>query len=203
MSVYFYETAKGHKLPHDPLKAIIAPRPIGWISTLNSEGRPNLAPYSFFNMVCAVPPIVVFASTGYKHSVSNAQQTGEFVVNVATFSLLHAVSVTSAPVGAEINEFEWAQLEDAPCHIVKPPRVAASPAALECKVIAINEIHDLNRQGTDSYLVQGQVVAVHIDEKYLVNGLFDTAAAQPLTRAGYMDYAATHEVFQLPRPSGG
>jgi flavin reductase (DIM6/NTAB) family NADH-FMN oxidoreductase RutF len=202
MSFYFYETAQGHKLPHDPLKAIVAPRPIGWISTLNAKGQPNLAPYSFFNMVCAAPPIVVFSSTGFKHSVSNARETGEFVVNLATFDLLHAVSATSAPVGAEVNEFELAQLEAAPCKIVGAPRVAASPAALECRVTAIDEIRDLDQRGTDSYLVQGQVVAVHIHEAYLVNGQFDTAAAQPLMRAGYMDYAATKEVFQLARPAG-
>jgi flavin reductase (DIM6/NTAB) family NADH-FMN oxidoreductase RutF len=200
MAFHFYETAKGHGLPHDPLKAIVAPRPIGWISTINTQGQPNLAPYSFFNMVSAAPPIVVFSSTGFKHSAANAKATGEFVVNLATLPLLHAVSTSSATVPEHVNEFETAQLDAAPSRLVKAPRVAISPAALECKVIRIDEITDLQGKGTDSFLVQGQVVAVHIDEAYLVNGLFDTAKAQPLMRAGYMDYCAAREVFQLARP---
>jgi flavin reductase (DIM6/NTAB) family NADH-FMN oxidoreductase RutF len=200
MAFYFYETAVGHNLPHDPLKAIIAPRPIGWISTLNARGQPNLAPYSFFNMVCGAPPIVAFSSTGFKHSAANAQATGEFVVNLATLPLLQAVSATSAPVAEGVNEFDIAGLEAAPCRSVKAPRVGLSPAALECKLISISELRDMNEKPTDSYLVLGQVVGVHIDEAYLKAGLFDTAAAQPLMRAGYMDYSAATQVFQLARP---
>ncbi len=200
MSLYFYETARGHTLPHDPIKAIVAPRPIGWISTVNAEGQPNLAPYSFFNMVCGEPPIVAFSSSGFKHSVANAEKTGEFVVNVATFALKDAVNLSSAPVPVAINEFELTGLETAPSRIVKAPRVARSPAALECKVLNIRELHDLDGKGTDSFLVLGQVVAVHMDEAFLNNGRFDTAAAEIITRCGYMDYAVTREMFTLERP---
>jgi flavin reductase (DIM6/NTAB) family NADH-FMN oxidoreductase RutF len=199
---YFYEPAQGHGLAHDPIKAIIAPRPIGWISSVDAEGRVNLAPYSFFNAFSSRPPIIGFSSEKLSDSLRNAEQTGEFVFNLVTASLAEAMNVTSEAVPPEVNEMALAGLEAAPCRIVRAPRVAASPAALECKVLQILHLHDLDGAPTRSHLVLGQVVGVHIDKAFLHEGRFDTAAAQPLARCGYLsDYAVVRELFDLPRPS--
>jgi flavin reductase (DIM6/NTAB) family NADH-FMN oxidoreductase RutF len=199
----FYEPVLGHGLPHDPFKAIVAPRPIGWISTLDAEGRPNLAPYSFFNGVCGSPPMVMFSSEGAKHSAMNARATGEFVCNFATFDLKDEMNATSAPLGLGENEFVHAGLETAPSRTVRPPRVAKSPAALECKTTTVTELSDRHGAATERYVVFGEVVGVHIDEAFLVDGLFDTAKAQALARCGYMDYAAVFETFTMRRPGLG
>ena len=197
----FYEPASGHGLPHDPFKAIVAPRPIGWISTLDLEGRPNLAPYSFFNAVGTAPPMVMFSSEGWKHSVANAKSTGEFVCNFAGYALRDAMNVTSAPVSSQVDEFARAGLEPAPSRLVKPPRVAASPAALECRVLAVQELADLEDRPAACFVVFGQVVGVHIDEAFLTeNGQFDTGKAAALARCGYKDYAAVFETFTMSRP---
>jgi flavin reductase (DIM6/NTAB) family NADH-FMN oxidoreductase RutF len=198
----FYEPARGHGLPHDPFKAIVAPRPIGWISTLDPAGRPNLAPYSFFNGVCGSPPMVMFSSEGRKHSASNAEATGEFVCNFVGHPLKDAMNATSAPLAEGESEFDAAGLETAPSRLVKPPRVALSPAALECKVLSVTELTDLDGRKTRRFVVIGQVVGVHIDEAFLTDGLFDTAKAGALARCGYMDYSATFETFTLARPAG-
>jgi flavin reductase (DIM6/NTAB) family NADH-FMN oxidoreductase RutF len=199
----FYEPAQGHGLPHDPFKAIVAPRPIGWISTLDLEGRPNLAPYSFFNGVASNPPMVMFSSEGLKHSAANARATGEFVCNFASAALKDAVVKTSAPLAAGEDEFAFAGLAAAPCRIVAPPRVAASPAALECKVVSVTELLDMDGRAHDRLVVIGQVVGVHIDEAFLEDGRFDTAKAGALARCGYLDYAAVFETFAMKRPPGG
>ena len=136
-SFRFYQPELGHDLPHDPFKAIIAPRPIGWISTVDEHGRQNLAPYSYFNAVSTRPPAVMFSSEGVKDSVRNAMSTREFVCNLATAALAEAMNQSSASVPHEVNEFELAKLATAPCRLVRPPRVAASPAALECKVLDV------------------------------------------------------------------
>ncbi|MGA2566390.1 MAG: flavin reductase family protein [Pseudolabrys sp.] len=196
----FYEFRLGHGLPHDPFKAIVAPRPIGWISTVDEKGRHNLAPYSFFNAISSKPPMVAFSSEGMKDSVRNAMATREFVCNLATAALAEGMNQSSASVPPEINEFELAQLATAPCRLVRPLRVAESPAALECKVTDIVHLHDIAGQETSRYLVLGQVVGVHIDDSYLENGLFSTARAVPLARCGYHDYASVTEVFQMLRP---
>lgn len=196
----FYEPGKGHGLPHDPFKAIVAPRPIGWISTVDAQGRHNLAPYSFFSAMGSTPPIVAFSSEGMKDSPANAIATGEFVCNLSTMALAQAMNVTSAGVARGINEFEMAGLTMAPCRLVKAMRVAESPAALECKVLQAMELRDLNGTPIDRHLVIGQVVGVHIDGRYLKDGRFDTAAAQPLARCGYRDYAAVTEIFAMTRP---
>src|SRR6478672_11479399 len=132
---HFYEPKAGHRLPHDPFKAIVAPRPIGWLSTVDAEGRMNLAPYSFFNAFCDDPPIVGFSSTGRKDSQRNIEATGEFVANLATMRHAQAMNMTSAPVPHEVNEMELAGLTPAPSRLVKPPRVADAPAALECRLL--------------------------------------------------------------------
>lgn len=198
---YFYEQASGHGLPHDPLKAIIAPRPIGWISTVDGEGRVNLAPYSFFNMVSDSPPMVMFSSNGWKDSVRNVADTGEFVANLAGRALAEAMNVTSASVPHEVDEMDLAGLEKAPCRLVRPPRVAAAAASLECRRISITHLHGLDGAPASNYLVIGQIVAVHINPAYLANGRFDTAAAAPLGRCGYRgDYAAADTLFEMIRP---
>lgn len=196
----FYEPILGHGLAHDPFKAIVAPRPIGWISTLDTAGRRNLAPYSFFNGVCGNPPMVMFSSEGLKHSAENARDTGQFVCSLATYDLRDQMNATSAPLDKGEDEFVRAGLEAAPSRTVRPPRVAKSPAALECRTISVTELADMHGDTTGRYVVIGQVTGVHIDEAFLVDGLFDTAKAQALARCGYMDYATVFETFSIQRP---
>jgi flavin reductase (DIM6/NTAB) family NADH-FMN oxidoreductase RutF len=198
----FYETGKRDrtKLPHDPFKAIVAPRPIGWISTRALDGRINLAPYSFFNGFCSAPPIVGFSSEGWKDSASFARESGEFVANLATGELRHPVNATSSPWPRGDNEFVHAGLTMAECRLVAAPRVGESPACLECKVVEVVEIRTRSGASSGSVLTLGEVVAFHIDESYLRGGRFDTAAAHPLARCGYSDYAVVESLFALTRP---
>lgn len=201
-ATYFYETARGHGLPHDPFKAIVAPRPIGWIATRSREGRVNLAPYSFFNAFSTSPPIVGFSSEGYKDSVRNAEETGEFVANFVGRELAEAMNRTSAPVGPEVDEMALAGLAAAPCRLVAAPRVAAAPAALECKLVQVIRLTDRDGRPLDNYLTLGQVVGVHLDPRYLVDGRFDLLAARPIMRAGYRaDYVTAGEPFEMVRPT--
>lgn len=198
---YFYEPSKGHGLPHDPFKAIVAPRPIGWISTLAPNGIINLAPYSFYNALCDKPPVVGFSSSGHKDSIRNIEASGEFVANFAGKTLAQAMNQTSAEVGPEVDEMALAGLTPAPSRIVKPPRVAGSPAALECKLLQIVQLRDIDGNLLEQYLALGQVVGVHIANVYLKDGIFDLVAAHPILRAGYVaDYAEIGETFQMRRP---
>lgn len=199
----FYEPHLGHGLPHDPFKAIIAPRPIGWISTLDTRGRPNLAPYSFFNAVHSRPPMLAFTSESMKHSAANAIATGEFVFNLATRPLFEAMNISSGTLAEGESEFAAAGLTPAPGRVVKAPLVAEAPAALECRVVHSMRFHDINGAALEGWMIIGQVVGVHIDEAYLRDGRFDTARAQPLARCGYRDYAAVTEMFEALRPSDG
>jgi flavin reductase (DIM6/NTAB) family NADH-FMN oxidoreductase RutF len=199
----FYEPRLGHGLPHDPFKAIVAPRPIGWISTLDAEGRPNLAPYSFFNAVHSKPPMLAFTSESMKHSAANAIATGEFVFNLSTRPLFDAMNTSSGDFPAGVNEFEAARLAMAPGRMVRAPRVADTPAALECKVVQSMQLHGLEGELLQGWIIIGQVVGVHINEAYLRDGRFDTAAAQPLARCGYRDYAAVTALFEALRPTDG
>jgi flavin reductase (DIM6/NTAB) family NADH-FMN oxidoreductase RutF len=202
MTSYYYDPRQGHGLPHDPFKAIVAPRPIGWISTVDAEGRVNLAPYSFFGAFNTNPPIIGFASEGYKDSVRNAAATGEFVYNLATRPLAEAMNKTSAPLPHGENEMSFAGLAAAPCKLVAPPRVADTPAALECKVLQIVQLRDSEGRELDTHLVLGQVVGVHIDTAYLKDGRFDTLAANPISRAGYRgDYTTVGDMFEMFRPT--
>jgi flavin reductase (DIM6/NTAB) family NADH-FMN oxidoreductase RutF len=181
MAHYFYDPLAGHGLPHDPFKAIVAPRLIGWISSRDTQGTLNLAPYSFFGAFASFPPIIGFSSEGRKDSVANIEATGEFVWNLATRPLAEQMNRSSAPVA---------------------PHVAESPAALECKLLQVVRLHTLDGEPMDNYLSLGQVVGVHINEAYLKDGLFDTHAAQPIMRAGYRaDYAQIGEMFQMFRPT--
>lgn len=200
----FYQPGTSHHgLPHNPLKAIVAPRPIGWISSLSAEGVANLAPYSFFNMICEAPPLVMFSSSGRKDSVANIEATGEFVCNLATLDLIDAVNLTSAPAPADVSEFDLAGLAPAASRIVRPPRVAAVKAALEC--VYIETIRPRGRAGiaADQYMVIGEVVGVHIADEAIVDGRFDTAGVRALARCGYLDYAAAEHLVERQRPPGG
>ncbi len=199
----FYEPRLGHGLPHDPFKAIVAPRPIGWISTLDTEGRPNLAPYSFFNAVQSRPPMVMFTSESMKHSAANAIATGEFVFNLCPHRLFDAMNTSSAALAAGENEFEAASLETAPSRVVRPPRVAAAPAALECRVAQSFRLRDAAGRDLQGWMIIGEVVGVHIDQAFVRDGRFDTAAAQPLARCGYRDYAVVTKTFEALRPTDG
>lgn len=202
-TIHFYDPAKGHGLKHDPFKAIVGPRPIGWISSRDAQGRVNLAPYSYFNAFHDKPPIVAFGSTGWKDSVSNVQDTGEFVANLATRPLAEAMNQTSASVPHDMDEFTLAGLTPAPCRNVSVPRVAESPTALECKVLQVIQQRDLDGNLLPAWLVLGQVVGVHIARAYIKDGLFDAAAARPIMRSGYLaDYfEATPETkFHMMRP---
>lgn len=199
----FYEPRLGHGLPHDPFKAIVAPRPIGWISTLDAEGRPNLAPYSFFNAVHSRPAMLCFTSETMKHSAANAIATGEFVFNLCTRPLFDAMNISSGALAAGESEFEAAGLETAPCRIVKAPRVAASPASLECRVAQSFQLKDASGRALEGWMIIGEVVGVHIADAYLRDGRFDTLAAVPLARCGYRDYSAVTEMFEALRPTDG
>ncbi|MCF6304583.1 MAG: flavin reductase family protein [Rhodobacteraceae bacterium] len=198
----FYQPKNGHGLPHNPFKAIVSPRPIAWISTLDAKGRANLAPYSFFNAMADNPPIVVFGSTGgkadqpqFKDTMANIRETGEFVVNIVSYAMKDAMNITSGDLPADIDEFEAAGLEKAASQIVQPPRVAAAPAALECKLFKFVDLIAEN-----SAMVIGEVVGIHMDDRNIVNGMFDVTTYQPLARLGYMDYSRVSETFSLQRP---
>ncbi len=199
----FYEVAAGHGLPHDPFKALIVPRPIGWISTTSARGEVNLSPYSFFNALSDRPHIVGFSSDGLKDAMTFAQETGEFVCNLATYDLREEMSATSAPLPRGTSELDHAGLTAAPSRLVRPPRVAEAPAALECRYLRTIRLDPLEGEGR-YHLVLGQVVGVYIDDRFIVDGLVDTAAMRPIARAGYRDYfAATPETkFSITRPPG-
>jgi flavin reductase (DIM6/NTAB) family NADH-FMN oxidoreductase RutF len=194
-----------HGLPNDPFKAIVAPRPIGWITSMSRNGEINLAPYSYFNGVSSDPPMVMFASEGRKDSVVFIEETGEFVCNLAVFDLRQQMNTTSGPYPRGVDEMKEAGLEAAPSVLVNPPRVKASPCAMECKWLQTVRLNDADGHLTQRYIVFGQVVGIHIDERFIVDGLLDTAAMMPIARAGYHDYfAATPQTkFSLRRPKGG
>jgi flavin reductase (DIM6/NTAB) family NADH-FMN oxidoreductase RutF len=201
----FYETSRAdHGLPHDPFKALVAPRPIGWITAIGLKGEVNLSPYSFFNAVSDRPHMVAFSSDGRKDAVTFIEETGEFVCNLATFDLREKMNATSAPLPRGDSEMVHAKLTAAPSRLVKPPRVAEAPAALECKWLQTVPLKPLGDAPARYFMVIGQVVGVHIDDRFIVDGLVDTAAMRPIARAGYHDYfVSTPETkFSLRRPTG-
>jgi flavin reductase (DIM6/NTAB) family NADH-FMN oxidoreductase RutF len=197
----FYTTDRyDHGLPHDPFKAIMAPRPIGWITSISARGEVNLAPYSYFNAVSTRPPIVIFSSEGRKDSLALAEESREFVCNLATWDLRDAMNQTSAPYARGVDEMREAGLTPAPSRLVKPPRVAEAPCALECKWLQTLTLRDLDGRPLDRHVVFGQVVGIHIDDRFIRNGLLDTAAMKPIARCGYNEYAVVDEVFSMVRP---
>jgi flavin reductase (DIM6/NTAB) family NADH-FMN oxidoreductase RutF len=198
-----YEPRNGHGLPHDPFNAIVGPRPIGWVSTMSADGHLNLAPYSFFNAFNYTPPLIGFASMGVKDSVRNIRETREFVWNLATRPLAEAMNASCAPVPPEVNEFDLAGLTPLASTIVKVPRVAESPVTFECRVSQMIQLQGADGTPVDSWLTLGEVVAIHIDKSLLVDGIYDTAAAQPILRGGGpADYFAItpEQLFRMKRP---
>jgi flavin reductase (DIM6/NTAB) family NADH-FMN oxidoreductase RutF len=201
--MYVYEPAKGHGLRHDPFISIVAPRPIGWISTQGADGKRNLAPYSFFNAFNYRPPIIGFASIGWKDTTQNAHETGVFVWNLATRSLAARMNKTSAPYPYGEDEFTASSLTPAPCRLVAAPRVAESPVAFECRVSQILQLTSGSGEELSTWVVFGEVVVVHMDEKVIRDGVYDILAGDPILRGGgtgeYFGIAADHR-FEIPRP---
>lgn len=196
----FYDAGRNdHGLRHDPFKAVVVPRPIGWISSVGRDGVLNLAPYSFFNAVSIDPHIVAFASYGRKDSLVNAEEQGEFVCNLATWDQRDGLNMSSATVGPEVDEFALAGLETEPSRMVRPPRVKGAPVHFEC--VWLQTMPMKGRDGRLSYfLVFGEVVGVHIEDRFIHDGMVDTAAMKPIARLGYHDYSVVDEVFTMKRP---
>jgi flavin reductase (DIM6/NTAB) family NADH-FMN oxidoreductase RutF len=203
-AMLFYEPADRPRdlLPHDPFKALVVPRPIGWLSTISSDGALNLAPYSYFNAVCDRPPMLAFSSDGEKDSATFAGDTREFVWNLPTWRLREQMNASSASLPRGASEFEHAGLEPAPSRLVAPPRVAASPCAFECRVVHRLELRDVDGHSADQYLVVGQVLGVHLDERFIADGRVDTAGMRPIARCGYTsDYTVVDALFRMDRPA--
>ncbi len=199
-----YSTAlQDHGLPHDPFKAIVTPRPIGWITAMSAKGEINLSPYSFFNAVSSRPHIVMFSSEDKKDAVAFVEETGEFTCSLVTRALAQQMNQTSAPLPRGQSEYAHAGLAMAESKFVKPPRVAASPAALECKLLSIQQLTDLDGKSIPRWMVLGQVVGIYMDDAFIRDGRFDTARAHPIARCGYADYAEVDHLFSITRPPGG
>lgn len=198
----FYTTdTNRHGLSHDPFKAIVSPRPIGWIGSKGSDGSLNLAPYSFFNAVSDTPKLIMFSSSGHKHSVRNVEESGVFTANLVSRHLVDQMNASSAPVDYGVNEFEIAGLTPKPGEVVDAPYVAEAFAALECRVTQILRPVDVEGTEAETWVVFGQVVGIHIDETVIENGRINMGRARPVARMGYMDYCdGGADVFQLLRP---
>jgi flavin reductase (DIM6/NTAB) family NADH-FMN oxidoreductase RutF len=200
---HFYEPQHGHGLRHDPLNAIVGPRPIGWIGSLSAGGVRNLAPYSFFNLFNYRPPIVGFASTELKDSAANIAATGEFTWNLATRDLAEAMNASSATVAAEVDEFDLAGLEAASSRLIAAPRVAVSPVSFECRLTQQFELTDMEGAGTGAWMTFGEVIAIHIDPAMLEDGVYITARARPIVRGGgageYFEITGDRK-FEMRRP---
>jgi flavin reductase (DIM6/NTAB) family NADH-FMN oxidoreductase RutF len=196
----FYDaTRNDHGFEYDPFKALVAPRPIGWISSLSPVGVANLAPYSYFNAMSQDPHYVVFGTGPRKDSIRNIEAAGEFAVNLATWELREQMNLTSAHVAPHVDEFELARLSKAPCRMIKTPRVADSPVCLECKLFRVIEL-----PGDDGHVVNwmtiGRVIGIYIDDQFIENGRVNTAAMKPIARLGYSEYATVEEAWWLRRP---
>jgi flavin reductase (DIM6/NTAB) family NADH-FMN oxidoreductase RutF len=203
-NAHIYEPSVGHGLSHDPLNAIVGPRPIGWISSLDAQGNRNLAPYSFFNAFNYTPPIIGFASTGWKDSVANIKDTGEFVWNLATEELASAMNQTSAMLPRERDEFEFGGLTPASSVKIKAPRVLESPVNFECRLSQLIQLQSAAGEPVPTWLVLGEVVAIHIDRRLIRDGIYQALQAKPILRwGGRGDYirVAPENVFQMLRPA--
>jgi flavin reductase (DIM6/NTAB) family NADH-FMN oxidoreductase RutF len=198
--MHYDATRNDHGLALDPFKALIVPRPIGWISSLGADGSVNLAPYSFFNAMSDTPAYVFFGSAGRKDSIRNIEETGEFVCNLATWDLREAVNATSARVARHVDEFELAGLAKAPSRYVKPPRVAETPVAFECRYEQTVRLAGHDHEAGGYAVVVGRVVGIYIDDRFIHEGRVDTAAMKPIARLGYSEYAVIDEVFRMRRP---
>ena len=201
----FYETRNHHGLKRDPFKSLVVPRPIGWISSMDANGRVNLAPYSFFNAVASAPPMVMFSGNGLhgegglKDSVKNAGETGEFVCNLATWELREQMNASSGMLPRDVDEFEVAKLTPVPSKLVRPPRVAESPAHLECVWLKTVPLPSDDPDEPNN-VVFGKVVGIHIDESIILDGMINMNVFRPIARLGYMDYTVVDSVFTMRRP---
>lgn len=189
------------RLPMDPIKALVGPRPIGWVTTISRAGVVNLAPYSFFNQMHTNPAILAIGSDGRKDTIANLEEVGEFVWNLVSYDQREAMNATSASFAREVSEPEAVGVEMAAARRVRPPRVKASPAALECRLIEIVRMKSASGAPLDGWMALGEVVAVHIDDAFIKDGRVDTKALNPILRAGYMDYATLGEIFAMQRPA--
>lgn len=202
----FYRTSEPHGLAHNPFNALVIPRPIGWISSVDSKGHVNLAPYSFFNAVAYSPPQVMFAASGYhaegglKDSVKNIQETREFVVNMVSWPLREAMNISSTTAPRETDEFDVAALEKEPSELVAPPRVKDSPAHMECRYTKTVELPRASEDAAN-LVVFGEVIGIHISDEILVDGMVDMVKADVVGRLGYMDYVRVNNLFTMHRPA--
>ena len=196
-------THKDHGLPHNPFKAIVAPRPIGWISTISKDGKINLGPYSFFNAISETPPIVGFSASpgpnGEKDSLINARDTGCFVVNIVSKAQIDGMNSSSAALPHGQSEFDYAGLEPIASNGIAAPRVKDAPCQLECEIWKILELPPAPN-GASNHWVMGLVTGIHIDDRYIVDGKLDVALYNPVSRLGYKDYAMVENLFELERP---
>ena len=188
-----------HGLPNDPFKAIVAPRPIGWISSMARSGVPNLAPYSFFNAIAEKPHYIVIGSSGMKDSLANIEATAEFVINIATYDLREQMNVSSARVAPDVDEFKLSGLTPAPSRFVKAPRVKESPAALECRLFQIVPLPD-DHGDAENWAIIGRVIGIYIDDRFVEEGRVNTAAMKPIARLGYSEYATVETAWRMRRP---
>ncbi len=196
----FYKADEPHGLAYNPFKAIVAPRPIGWISTLDKQGVPNLAPYSFFNGICDTPMILMFSSGGMKDSAQHAADSGEFTFNYVSKRMKDEMNVSSGGYPRGENEFELAGLEMVAGETVACPRVKGVPAAMECKVIDLVQPTILDGTKSPYIMVLGQVTGIYIDDEMITDGRFDLKKSDPILRSGYHDYVTLDDVFELVRP---
>ena len=200
-SWHSFNPAEGHGLKHDPMKAIVAPRPIAWVGSVSEDGVHNLAPYSFFNLISARPPLLMISSEGSKDSVTNIGATGEFTVNLVTQQNMAKMNHSSASVGPEVDEYALADVECLASDGVKARRVADTPVSMECKLIEIKPLQDVAGQALNTSMIIAQIIRVHVREDCIKDGLFDLVAAQVVARAGYRgDYVPVERTMELLRP---
>jgi flavin reductase (DIM6/NTAB) family NADH-FMN oxidoreductase RutF len=196
----FYDTSSNaHGMAVDPFKALVAPRPIAWVSSVSPDGIANLAPYSYFNAFAQDPHYVAFGSGGYKDSVRNIEASGAFAVNMVSFAQSEAMNATSAPVPPDTDEFALAGLMKAPCRLIAVPRIEGAPACLECRLFKVVGLPDDHGREND-FLVIGRVVGIHIDDSFIVEGRVNTAAMRLVARLGYSEYATVTEAWRMRRP---
>lgn len=193
-------------LKHNPVTALVVPRPIAWISTVSAKGVANLSPFSFSGMVSQSPPMLMFCANashiegGDKDTLKNVRETGQFVFNIATWGLREQMNASSATAPREQDEFDLAGVQKARCRIVRAPRVALAPVSLECTVVTIVDLPPDERTGHRNTATIGKIVGVHIADDLIHDGIVDIMSAQPLARLGYLDYATCGDVFVMERP---
>lgn len=200
------DTMRPTPLTHSPFKSLVVPRPIGWISTVDKDGRSNIAPFSYFNAVSDDPPCVMFCPNGThieggaKDTLENVNATGEFVYNLVGWNLRETMNQTSANRPHGESEFDFANLETAECNKVNVPRVAAAAASFECRHLTTVVIPP-NQGNTGNNVVFGEVIGIHIRDDVIKDGKVDLHAIRPIARLGYMDYTVVDEIFSMKRPS--